>query len=355
MIEVKNISYSVDRFALKNISFFIKEGDYFAIIGPSGAGKTVIIELLAGIIIPQSGQLFLKGTDITHLSIRKRSFPVVFQDCALFPHLTAFKNIEFGLKERMKSSVDRKKIIHELAMALNIEHLLLRYPGTLSGGEQQRVAIARALACNPQLLILDEPLASIDESAKDELIKLLKKINAQGTTIIHITHHYEEVLALSNNIAVIHQGELIQWGATEEVLCNPKHPFVARFIGYKNIFKVSFFSDEVTHALISNTSIDFLITEKIHGDGYVYLSENDIILSSAPLDSSAINHFYGTVTNIHLQPEKAGVTINIGIDLHCVVSLPSAKKLGLAIGSQIHVSFKATAVKVIHLKNNMKI
>jgi molybdopterin-binding protein len=348
MIEVRNISYAIDRFALKNISFSIEAGDYFAIIGPSGAGKTVIIELLAGIITPQSGQLFSKGGDITHLEIQKRSFPVVFQDYALFPHLTAFKNIEFGLKEHQKSATERKKIIQQLALELNIEPLLHRYPKTLSGGEQQRVAIARALACNPQLLIFDEPLASIDESAKDELIKLLRKINAQGTTIVHITHHYEEALLLSNKIAVVHQGELIQWGATEDVLCNPKHPFVARFIGYKNIFKASFVSNEVTHARISNTSIDFLITEKIQGEGYIYLSENDIILSLAPLDSSAINHFSGMVTNIYLQSEKAGVNIDIGVDLHCVVSLPSAKQLGLSIGSPIYVSFKATAVKIIH-------
>lgn len=347
MIEIRNISYTIDQFSLKNISFSMEDGDYFAIIGPSGAGKTIIIELLAGIIKPQSGQLFSNGVNITHLEIQKRSFPVVFQDYALFPHLTGYKNIEFGLKERMKSVAERKKIIIQLAAELNITHLLSRYPNTLSGGEQQRIAIARALACNPQLLILDEPLASIDESAKDDLIKLLKKINAQGTTIIHVTHHYEEALTLSNKIAFVHQGKLIQWGATEDVLCNPKHPFVARFIGFKNIFKASFSSNGVTHARIFNTSIDLLMTEKAKGEGYIYLFENDIILSNEFFDSSAINCFSGTVTNINVQPEKAIVTIDIGIDLHGTVSLSSLKHLDLKVGNPIFASFKGTAIKVI--------
>lgn len=347
MIEVNNISYSIEQFSLKNINFSIEKGDYFALIGPSGAGKTLIIEILAGIILPKAGQLLLKGEDITHLSSQKRLFPVVFQDYALFPHLTVLKNIEFGLRTRKISVSKRNEITAKIASELAIKHLLTRFPNTLSGGEQQRVAIARALACEPLLLILDEPLASNDESGKDELVALLKQINKNGTTIVHVTHHYEEALILSNKIAMINNGEIVQWGTTEDVFCNPEHPFVARFIGYKNVYKATFIVDESPFALLKNTNLKFEIAEIKQGTGFVYLSDNDLFISLTPFKSSVRNCFSGKISDIHFLAEKASIIIHIGVDIHCNISRQSALQLQLAIDSIVFVSFKATAIKSI--------
>jgi len=344
MIEVNNISYSIEQFSLKNIHFSIEKGDYFALIGPSGAGKTLIIEILAGIILPKAGQLRLEGEDITHLSSQKRLFPVVFQDYALFPHLTVLKNIEFGLRTRKISVSKRNEITAKIASELAIKHLLTRYPNTLSGGEQQRVAIARALACEPLLLILDEPLASIDESGKDELVALLKQINKNGTTIVHVTHHYEEALILSNKIAMINNGEIVQWGVTNDVFRHPKHPFVARFIGYRDVYNVNFINTDTSCAHVNDSLIKFEITEKKQGEGFVYISENDVLTSFIPFVSEIRNCFSGEITEVIRYPEITNITIDIGIRVHCNISQQIASNSQFIVGQIIFVHIKPDCI-----------
>ena len=349
MIDINDLSYSVEQFSLKNITFSIDKGDYFALVGPSGAGKTIIIELLAGFIKPLSGSISLNNIDITHAPIQERPFAVVFQDYALFPHLTSFQNIEFGLKSKIKNKIERRQIIENIAHELNIAHLLTRYPDTLSGGEQQRIAIARALVCEPALLIFDEPLSAIDDSAKDELINILKKLNSRGVTIVHITHDYEEALNLSNKIAFIYQGKLIQQGLTSEVLCNPKHPFIARFVGHKNIFKANFVQSEEnrTQAQLENSNITVNYKENYSGNGFVYITSDDILLSKNEVSQPFENHFIAQITEIHNHHNKTAITVNIGVSIQCTIAKHAFETSNFTIGDTVHIYFESSAVWVI--------
>jgi molybdate/tungstate transport system ATP-binding protein len=166
MIRIENLSNNWDTFTLNNISLEIKEGEYFVILGPTGAGKTLLLEHIVGLYIPNEGKILIDGKDITYEAPEKRSLGFLYQDYSLFPHLSVIKNIEYGMKVRNmpKNEIDSK--IKELANILKIEHLMQRDTATLSGGEQQKVALARALAINPKVLLLDEPFSALDENTK---------------------------------------------------------------------------------------------------------------------------------------------------------------------------------------------
>ncbi|RLD63190.1 MAG: ABC transporter ATP-binding protein, partial [Bacteroidetes bacterium] len=202
MLKVKNISKKLDDFNIKDISFSVNKGDYFIILGVSGAGKSVILEMIAGLMQPNSGTIYLNNKNITNEKIQKRKLGLVFQDYAVFPHLSVKENISYPLKNRGLEKKEIQNRLNQLAEEMSISHLLNRKPTTLSGGELQRVALARTLALNPECLLLDEPLSSLDIQLKNDLRGLLRKINKKGQTIIHVTHDYEEAIFLANKVAV---------------------------------------------------------------------------------------------------------------------------------------------------------
>ncbi len=346
MLSLVSISKKYPSFSLKNVSFAIQNGDYFILLGVSGSGKSMVLESIAGLLTTDSGSILLNGKDITHEKIQKRKIGLVFQDHAIFPHLSVYENVAYPLKGQKNSSAEKKKIIDEVASRLGIAELLNRRPVTLSGGEMQRVALARALVQQPEVLLLDEPLASLDTRLKTELRSLLRQLNRQGQTIIHVTHDYEEALSLGNSIAVMHQGEILQIGTPAEVFAHPKSEFVAHFIGAKNYFR-AVLKEGTDYALI-NEKIRFRINQvNSNGKGFILLRGEDIFLSVTRVETSAINNFEGIVKEI--VPTNSGyeVLLDIGIPIYSVITAESLSQLGLEEEKECFVHFKASAIRFI--------
>jgi molybdate transport system ATP-binding protein len=229
-LEIENLHIRLGEFYLKGISLELGKGDYLSIIGPTGSGKTILLESIIGFWTPDKGRIIIDGEDLTRELPERRRIGIVYQDYALLPHFTVFKNIAYGLKKIQKQGIAEK--VNELAACLHIDHLLHRKPDTLSGGEQQRVALARALVVEPRLLLMDEPFSALDLQTRHEARRLLKQaIQDRGTTVIHITHDLEDAWALANKIAVVKEGHLIQFGGLEEVFHRPVSQFIADFVG----------------------------------------------------------------------------------------------------------------------------
>jgi ABC-type Fe3+/spermidine/putrescine transport system ATPase subunit len=319
MLSIQNLNIRLDDFALQNVNLDINQGDYFVLLGPSGAGKTILFETIAGINIPDSGKIILDGKDITFEKIRKRNIGLVFQDGAVFPHLTAGQNISYPLKsKRLPKSNIREKVLN-LAKQMDIAHLLHRKPSTLSGGELRRVAIARTLALNPACLLLDEPLSSIDSRLKDDILGLLKKLNKNGLTILHITHDYREAFYLANKIAVIDKGRIVQQGTPPEIVAKPGSKFVAGFIGIKNYFE---FQHIGSNEIIIGDSLRLKVPGNIPSSGQVLIPQKSIrILSHLESESNSESDiFIGDILEMVHFPENIEVKVDIGIPIQILIN-----------------------------------
>ncbi len=231
----KNIKVSYPQFAME-LNFSVKKGELVALIGPSGSGKSTTLSLISGLLQPQSGNILINGKDVTNLSPDKRKIAQVFQDYALFPHMTVEQNIAYPMKN-LKLSKD--KIKNEVANYLDLVNLggyEKRHIDELSGGEKQRVALARALASKPDLLLLDEPLSALDAKLRVTLRNEIKDIQRKtGTTTLYVTHDQEEALSISDNIVILKNGKIEQMGSPEDIYRRPSTEFVATFMGECNI------------------------------------------------------------------------------------------------------------------------
>jgi len=346
MIKIENISKNLGEFFLDNVSLEVGEGEYLMILGPTGAGKTILLETLAGIYPPDNGRIFLDGVDITRLPPRKRNIGMVYQDYMLFPHLTVEKNICYGLKSRKMSRKDMLAYITRLTDLLGISHLLHRYPGTLSGGEQQRAAIARALVMEPKVLLLDEPLSALDSETRSKLREELRRVHSiTRTTMIHVTHSFNEAFLLGTRMAIMNRGEIVQIGEPGEVFRKPNCKFAAEFLGVSNIFP----GHAVKENGASHIDLDgFKIFPAASCDGNVYASirPEDIIISLSPFESSARNSFSGQITEISDTGLLVNVSVNAGIPLLVTVTKKSFVELGLRPDMTVYLTFKATDVHV---------
>ena len=234
MIELNDIIVKFGDFeALHNINVHVREGEFFTFLGPSGCGKTTTLRTITGFIEPVSGTVKMSGQDITHVPIEKRNIGIVFQSYALFPTMTVYDNIAFGLKikKESKSAIDRK--VREIASKVDLsDEQLKKAVSQLSGGQQQRVAIARALVTEPAIICMDEPLSNLDAKLRVQLRNELKKMQKEfGITTIYVTHDQEEALTLSDRIAVFNKGYIEQIGTPNEVYNYSKTQFVCNFIG----------------------------------------------------------------------------------------------------------------------------
>jgi len=351
MLEIDNISVRFNSFALRDVSFRVEQGDYLALLGVSGAGKTVILEVLAGLLKPHDGRILLHGQNITHLKIQDRHIGLVYQDLSLFPHLNVEKNIAYALRNRKFSKKELQSRVSQLAGQTGVPHLLKRFPGTLSGGEAQRVALARTLASDPEILLLDEPLANLDVKLKSGLRGLLQQINRSGKTIIHVTHEYMEVATLANKVAVIENGMLAQTGTPESVFRHPESEFVAHFSGVKNIFPcrvdANGTNSGLKKAILGKACEIQFVGKEEEGNGFVMVSQEDIILSEGPLDTSAVNQLQGTVKEVYLSGSSMEIVVSAGVDFVVAVSRKSFEKLNIKPEKAIWLNFKAYSVKFL--------
>ena len=222
--------------AVSHVSLEIQDGELFTLLGPSGCGKTTILRLIGGFHKPDNGEIYFDGKPVTSIPPYERNIGMVFQNYALWPHMTIFDNIAYGLKIKKLSKTKINDKISRVLKLVNLIGLENRYPGQLSGGQQQRVALARALVLNPQVLLLDEPLSNLDAKIRIQVRAEIRKLQKElAITTIYVTHDQEEALTLSDRIAVINQGKLQQIGAPRNLYERPENAFVADFIGINNL------------------------------------------------------------------------------------------------------------------------
>lgn len=231
---------------LENINLEIKEGEFVVLVGPSGSGKSTILRIIAGLETPSSGEILLNGKIINDLKPKDRDIAMVFQNYALYPHMSIFENLAFPLRMKSVSKEIIQKSVNDIANLLGIQKYLIKRPKELSGGERQRVALGRAIIRNPQLFLMDEPLSNLDAKLRtqmrSELLKLHKKLSS---TVIYVTHDQIEALTMGNRIAVLNHGNIQQIGTPEEIYNNPENVFVGGFIGNPgmNFFDLKIFQD----------------------------------------------------------------------------------------------------------------
>jgi len=241
MIRVQGLELAAGAFTLSIDELMVARGEFLVILGPTGAGKTVLLETIAGLRRPRAGAIWFGEREVTALPPEDRGVGMVYQDYALFPHLTVAQNIAFGLRARRRARDGRDRArpgerVDELASLLGIEPLLRRYPAGRSGGEQQRVALARALAIDPDVLLLDEPLSALDRQTRQELRTEIKRLcNELGATVMHVTHDLDEGLELGDRMAVLVDGRLRQTGSPHEVTRYPRDTAVAQLLGCPNV------------------------------------------------------------------------------------------------------------------------
>jgi putative spermidine/putrescine transport system ATP-binding protein len=222
--------------AVDGISLEVGEGEFFALLGPSGSGKTTCLRLIAGFEQPDAGEVFIHGEPVAGVPPYARNVNTVFQDYALFPHMTVGRNVEYGLMIRKVPAAERHRRAQDALALVRLEGLAGRKPSQLSGGQRQRVALARALVNRPRVLLLDEPLGALDLKLREEMQGELKALQRQvGITFIYVTHDQGEALAMSDRLAVFDRGRVAQVGTPAEIYEHPRSPFVARFVGLSNI------------------------------------------------------------------------------------------------------------------------
>ncbi|MBT8434132.1 MAG: ABC transporter ATP-binding protein [Gammaproteobacteria bacterium] len=274
-------------FALENVSVDIRENEFFTLLGPSGCGKTTLLRLIAGFEHPSAGRILLHGEEISHLPPFKRPVNTVFQNYALFPHLTVAENIGFGLTMQDKPEPEVKATVSEMLQLVQMESLRDRRTDQISGGQQQRVALARALAPHPRVLLLDEPLSALDYKLRKGMQIELKRLQLEtGITFIFVTHDQEEALTMSDRLAVMNKGKILQVGSPGDIYDRPSERFVADFIGDTNFLTAQLLETSAQGSVVK-------------------------LSSGKTLSSNATDSGVSQTVHIAVRPEQATLTENL--------------------------------------------
>jgi len=351
MIAFDRVSLRLGSFSLKEISLSINRGDYYFIIGPSGAGKTVLLEAIAGLHRPDSGRILLRGQEITDLPPERRGIGLVYQDYSLFPNMTVIDNVSYGLRARGLHRHEARERVAGLLERFGVEHLAYRYPGTLSGGEQQRVALARAIAVKPDILLLDEPLSALDPVTQERFIADLRRLHQdEGLTIVHVSHSRREAHMLATRMAVIIDGRLVDEGEADVVLSAPGSREVAAFIGVENILDGVVMANDGGHATVDAGGLRFeALTDAAVGEEVcLCIRADDLIV--APGDDrlpNTPNKMSGTIIQIIENGPVTDVLVDAGMKLTAVMTRRSVRDLGLSPGVRVNISVREDAIHVI--------
>ena len=342
MIRIDNLYVSLGNFNLYDINCEIEENSFFVLMGPTGAGKTVLLEAIAGLTPVKRGSIFIGERDVTGLPPEKHDVSIMYQDHSLFPHLNVMENIRYGLRYHKKNTKETGDRIDKLIEQLALAPILKRLPLNLSGGELQRVSLARALAVNPRILLLDEPLSALDPNFRYELRQMLKEIHRETKiTFLMVTHDFSEAISLAERAAIMDKGRIVQTGTVDEIFQKPCCTFAADFVGMRNIFPVRY------HDTIAKTGVlDIDLGRKVEdASGHIVIRPEDIVLSTERIHSSMRNCFPGRVLSI----------IDIGFFYEIVISVcdilfrsliakGSLFELNISENSDVFISFKASAI-----------
>lgn len=348
MLEIRQLNKSFGRFGIGNINLRIEASEYFILLGASGAGKSVLLEIIAGLVKPDSGQILLNDIDISAFPVEKRKTGLIFQSPAIFPHLNVFQNIAYPIQRLSKSLIRQK--VGQLAEQMKIEHLLLQSPAILSGGELQRVALARTLASEPVMLLLDEPLSAVDTPLKSGLRGLLRELNQNGMPVLHVTHDFEEAFALATRIAVIENGSIVQTGIPSEIFNNPRSDFAAGFTGEHNFFKSEIISGAAWIDAVdpSKRRVSLKLNDYYDdGPASILIRSKYVVVALTEPEISTVNNFRGIIHAINPSCYGFEICIRGEIDIYARITRESLEKLNLTPGMQAWACFKASAIDVI--------
>ncbi len=297
---------------VRDVSFAVPKGSFLTLLGPSGCGKTTLLKLIGGYLAPNAGRLFLGGQDTTGRPPERRNIGMVFQNYALFPHLSARKNVAFGLEVRGVPVTECNRCVDEVLDRVGLAKAEReRYPAQLSGGQQQRVALARALAFTPDVLLLDEPLANLDRHLREQLRAELRRVHeTTGVTTIMVTHDQDEALAVSDLVGVMHTERLLQLGTPQDVYHRPRTPFVARFLGAANLL-----------------------------DGTLLGARPDAVMMIRPERVTLDGHYPGTVTGVSFHGSDLCAVVQCGRFTLQIRCRATAK---LAVGDCVNLGIAAS-------------
>jgi len=338
-IELKNIN----NFFLKDVNMKILNGELFILLGPTGSGKTTLLNVISG-LIKYKGNLFFNGKSIDNVPTEDRDVGYVFQDIFLFPHFNVYENVTFGLKDGKREKID------DLLGLLKIENLVKRYPKELSGGERQKVAIARALARGPKILLLDEPLKSIDlRSAKyiRQDIKNIKRV--MNITMLYVTHSFDEAEELADRVGIICNGRIEQIGTPDEIFFKPANKNVRNFIGEPNIIECKKIKDLGYGILeVEGEGLSIIVPHSGKDIKKILIFPRDIYITRDNLSGPEINHFKGIIEEI----EKLSATVRLKVKIRQKLFLVETQydiynELDLRIGQEIILIFRLRHIRCI--------
>ena len=320
-IDIKNISrYFGSVKAVDNVSFFIKQGEFFSLLGPSGCGKTTLLRLLAGFESANQGEIFIDGIDVTTMPPNLRPTNMVFQNYAIFPHINVKKNIEFGMRKEKLSKQELDDRVQEVLSLVKLEGYEERFSNQLSGGQRQRIALARALIKRPKVLLLDEPLGALDKKLRDEMqIELRNLQKAVGITFVFVTHDQGESISMSDRVAVMNDGQIQQISDPHDLYYNPQNIFVSDFIGTTNFLSSSTGVSNGEEIMVKIESIgEFSIRNKLNisennSDTICSIRPEAITLSPTPIEKGDItlegkienSSYYGELTSFYVKIDGA--------------------------------------------------
>ncbi len=347
MISIRNLYVELGDFTLKDASLDVKDGEYMVVVGPSGAGKTVLLESIAGLYSPERGEIRLRGRDVTRLSPERRHVSIVYQDHALFPHLCVRDNILFGLRMRKIDEKECSEAFSRVVELFSIRSLLDRDPQTLSGGEQQKVALARALCVSPDVLLLDEPLSSLDPKTREEIEAELHHLHRElDVTTLHVTHNFEEAVALGDRIAVIGEGEVKQVGTPEDIFRKPNSEFVAEFAMSRNLFIGELSNTGIGQCDFQSGDLHFSVDSGNGPGNRAVIRPEDVMLVSRDAIPSRTNTFTGEIVRIADRGSTLYIDVSVPSVITALVTRHTYREMELKTGMRVSVCFDASSVHV---------
>jgi len=352
MIELRNVTKRYgDLVANDNITLKIRRGELMTLLGPSGCGKTTALRCITGHIIPEEGEVWIDGQNVTDVPTHKRELGMVFQNFALFPHMTVFDNVGFPLMIRRVEKVGQREQVMEALQLIRMEGYASHYPRQLSGGQQQRVGLARALVYRPKVLLLDEPLSNLDAKLREEMrFEIRDLIDRLGITAMYVTHDQAEALALSDRVAVMNAGHIEQVGTPDEIYECPESRFVADFIGLSDFIvgTVSALHAEQGRAVVTANGLEILVPAmpemSLGGRVLLFIRPNNVDLLPASHEAGT-NVFPGVVDKMTYLGDRNDYRIVLGEGLELRVQTDG--KVRFNVGESVNVHLPMTLCRLI--------
>lgn len=344
MIRIHQLNVKLPGFSLASVDLCVDQGTFFCLLGPTGSGKTLILESVVGIVPIAAGQIIVSGRDVTGLPPEQRGVGIVYQDCALFPHLSVVQNIEYGLRYHNGSNSGNRRQCRDFIDRLGLDRLLNRSVTTLSGGEKQRVALARALATSPQVLLLDEPLASLDPCFREEIRELFRSLHREtGLTVLMVTHDFTDAYSLSQQVAILHDGRIEQTGPVDDVFSSPATGFVANFVGMQNVLPARMADGRLR---IGDLSFDMSTPHRNHC--LAAIRPEHIRLRPAGSHGNDGNGFCGQVERLIHHDHFIELSVGVGaITLKTIVLAGALLEMNIQPGATVNLHIDPSDIHII--------